>query len=149
MDKLVIIGAGGFGREVAWLVERINKVRPTWELLGFVDDDEKLHECVIGGYPVLGHTGWLLEHKNEVFTVCAIGTSKIREKVIRKLSGVNFATLIDPDVIMSDRIKIGNGCIICAGSILTVDITLGSHIIINLDCTIGHDARQRSFTSKS
>ena len=52
---------------------------------------------------------------------------------------VHFATLIDPLAIISDRVQIGVGCIVCAGSILTVDITIGNHVIINLDCTLGHD----------
>ncbi len=42
MKELIIIGASGFGREVAWLVERINKVNPTWKQLGFIDDNESL-----------------------------------------------------------------------------------------------------------
>lgn len=55
-------------------------------------------------------------------------------------TGVQFATLVDPSVMRSDRIAIGEGTIICAGAILTVDITIGKHVIINLDCTVGHDA---------
>jgi len=140
MKKLVIIGASGFGREVAWLIERINKEQVTWELLGFVDDNEQIQGDMIGGYPVIGNCNWLKEQEDEIFAVCAIGSSKVRRKVIQKLEGVKFATLIDPSVLMSERISIGEGCIICAGTILTVDIALGSHVIINLDCTVGHDA---------
>ena len=65
-----------------------------------------------------------------------------RKKIIEKLkndSNVKFATLIDPSVMCSSRVSIGDGSIICAGTIITVDITIGSHVIINLDCTIGHD----------
>lgn len=140
MKKLVIIGVGGFGREVAWLIERINMVQPTWEIIGFVDDDDSLHGSVFGGYPVLGNCKWLNEQNSNIFAVCAIGSSKIRKRVIQKLGNVTFATVIDPKVEMSGRIDMGEGCIICTGTILTVDITLGSHVIINLDCTIGHDA---------
>lgn len=146
MDKLFIIGAGGFGREVAWLVERINQIKPTWNLIGFVDDT-KTQGSIVGGYPVLGDIGWYLEHYNNEFVVCAIGASKSRKEVVTKLIGVKFATLIDPNVIMSERVKIGEGSIICAGTILTVDITLGSHTIINLDCTVGHDAILQDFVT--
>ena len=41
MRKLVIVGNGGFAREVEWLVERINKVNLTWEFLGFIDNGAK------------------------------------------------------------------------------------------------------------
>ena len=56
MKDLIIIGASGFGREVAWLVERINKINPTWNLLGFLDDNEKIQGKEINGYKVLGKT---------------------------------------------------------------------------------------------
>lgn len=147
MKKLVIIGVGGFGREIAWLVERINKVKPTWELIGFVDDNEKLKDSIVGGYPVHGDCNWLKEQKDEVYAVCAIGTSKIRRKVIDKLEGVKFAIIIDPSVVLSDRVKIGEGCVICASTIITVDIKIGSHVIINLDCTIGHDVTLENYVT--
>jgi sugar O-acyltransferase (sialic acid O-acetyltransferase NeuD family) len=147
MKKIVIIGVGGFGREVAWLIERINKVKLTWEIIGFVDDNIELHGSMIGGYPVLGNCNWLKEQEAEIHAVCAIGSSKIRKKVIKNLNSVKFATVIDPKVEMSERIKIGDGCIICLGTIITVDITIGSHVIINLDCTVGHDAVINDFVT--
>ena len=57
MKDLIIFGASGFGREVAWAVERINKVSPTWKLLGFMDDADDNQGKAINGYPVLGKTG--------------------------------------------------------------------------------------------
>ena len=64
-----------------------------------------------------------------------------RKTIIDKFTDTNvkFATLIDPSVILSNRVEIGEGSIICAGTILTVDISIGKHVIINLDCTLGHD----------
>lgn len=147
MKKLVLIGVGGFGREVAWLVERINNDQPTWEIIGFIDDNHHLHGTMVGGYPVLGSCDWLKEQIEDVYAVCAIGSSKVRKRVIQKLGGVKFATLIDPNVQMSGKVKMGEGCVISAGTILTVDITLGSHVIINLNCTIGHDTRIDDFVT--
>ncbi len=146
MKKLVIIGVGGFGREVAWLVERINKVEPSWDLLGFIDDNKELHGSLCGCYPVLGGMEWI-EQNNDTYVVCAIGASQTRKKVIDRLNGVKFATLIDPSVLLSKRVSIGEGSIICAGNILTVDIEIGSHVIINLDCTVGHDADIKDFVT--
>lgn len=143
LKKLYIVGAGGFGREVAWLVERINAVNPTWNLVGFLDDNETIHGKLEDEYPVLGGCSYLAGTNEECWVVCAVGSSKVRKKIIEKLHGyanVKFATLIDPSVIISKRVSIGEGTIICAGTIVTVDITIGSHVIINLDCTIGHDA---------
>ena len=139
MKNLIIIGASGFGREVAWLVERINKVQPTWNIKGFIDDNESLIGTSINGYDVLCSTKDIVRYKDSYF-VCAVGSSKIRKQIVDRLSGFQFATLIDPSVEMSDLVEIGEGSIICAHSILTVNIKLGKHNIINLDCTIGHDA---------
>ena len=139
MKKLIIIGASGFGREVAWLVERINKVNPTWELLGFVDDNESIVGTEINSYKVLCTTKEIDNYKNCYF-VCAIGSSKVRKQIINRLKDLKYATLVDPSVEMSDLVEISEGTIICAHTILTVNIKIGRHVIINLDCTIGHDA---------
>ncbi len=142
LKDLYIIGAGGFGREVAWLVEKINRVEPTWKLEGFIDDNADIHGIIQDGYSVVGNCDYLMNVMEEVWVVCAVGTAKIRKEIIKKLkkfTNVKFATLIDPDVICSQRMNIGEGSIICAGTIITVDISIGKHVIINLDCTIGHD----------
>ena len=140
MKELYIIGAGGFGREVAWLVERINAITPTWDLKGFIDDNENLWGTMEDDYPVVGGCSYL-ENLKDVYVVCAIGSAKMRKKIIDKLKGVSikYATLIDPSVLISKRVSVGEGTIICAGTIITVDIEIGKHVIINLDCTVGHD----------
>ncbi len=64
------------------------------------------------------------------------------KKIIEKISGyahIHLAMVIDPDVKISNRVQIGEGTIICAGNIITVDIEIGRNNIINLDCTVGHD----------
>ncbi|MEK4060364.1 MULTISPECIES: acetyltransferase [Paenibacillus] len=143
MQDLVLIGAGGFGREVAWLVSNINKIQETWNIIGFIDENPVLTGSTINGFPVLGGIEWLESTDKHIFICCTIGNPILREKMISiasKCSNVSFATLIDPSVLLSEFVEIGEGSIICAGSILTVNITIGRHVIINLDCTIGHDA---------
>ena len=142
MKDLYIIGAGGFGREVAWVVERINEKEPTWDLKGFIDDNRTLWGTVLDDYEVIGGCDYLWNITRDVWVLCAVGASKTRKKIIG-LGGsayVHFATVIDPSVQMSKRVQIGEGTMICAGNIITVDVTIGKHNIINLDCTIGHDA---------
>ena len=149
MQDIYIVGAGGFGREVQWLIERINTVDQVWTIKGYVDDNSKGN---INDYPVIGTIDDFLSlHANDTdhsAVVCAIGNSKVRKKVIEKLhacSCIDFPNLIDPSVLMSDRITLGEGNIICAGNILTVNIILGDFNIINLDCTIGHDVVMKDF----
>ena len=140
MKDLVIIGAGGFGREVAWLVEAINAFDLQWNLLGFIDDDRSKQGVILNGYPVIG-TLEELPVKSELFTVCAVGTTETKKVLVEKATaaGLRFANLIHPDAKISKFVELGFGNIICAGCIITVNILIGNHVIINLDCTVGHD----------
>lgn len=151
MKKLYIIGAGGLGREVAWLVERINTIEETWEIEGYVDDDISLQGVIRDNYAVIGDCNCLIElsKKNDIYAVCAVGSARVRKIIINKFkdSNVKFATVIDPSVIISDKVQIGEGTIVCAGTIITVDVSIGSHVIINLDCTLGHDAIIHDFVT--
>lgn len=149
MKQIVIIGAGGFGREVQWLIERINAKELTWQLKGYIDDGIEAG-TKINGYPILGGIDYLLEMEEEISVVCAIGSSQTRKKIIEKISNKNnieFPNLIDPNVQMSNYIELGRGNIICAGSILTVNISVGDFTIVNLDCTVGHDVILNSFVT--
>ena len=150
MKNIVIIGAGGFGREVAWLIEDINKVNKQWNLLGFIDENIKNHGKVVNGYKVLGGFEFL-ENKNDIYYVCAIGKSSIRKRVVEDKCDnlkIKAATLIHPSVIMSNNFNtIGEGSIVCAANVLTVNISIGKHSIINLDCTIGHDVKMGNFST--
>ncbi|WP_426350447.1 acetyltransferase [Alloiococcus sp. CFN-8] len=139
MKNIVIIGAGGFGREVAWLIEDINKVKNEWNIVGFVDDNESVLGKEINGHIVVGNIDWLKEQ--DLYVINAIADPINKKEVIERLSGSKnqYPTLIHPSVICSNRIRFGEGSLICAGNILTVDIEIGNHVIINLDCTIGHD----------
>lgn len=146
MDKcknILIVGAGGFGREVAWLIEKINERKPTWNILGFIDDCEENLGKAVGNYKVVGNCNDILQYP-DAYVVCTIGAAMTRKKVIEKIKQINpdiqFATLIDPDIRLCDRVQIGEGTVICTGTIITTDIKIGNHVIVNLACTVGHDA---------
>lgn len=143
MKKLAIVGNGGFAREVEWLVERTNAVSPTWDFLGFIDESQESPQTI-------GDDEFVLNYREELYVAIAIGTSSIREKIYNKYKGnpnIKFANLIDPSVKYSDRVAFGEGNIICAGTIITVNIRIGNCNIINLDCTVGHDAVLDNFVT--
>ena len=143
MKSVVIVGAGGFGREVLEIFKDQNKISKTWDILGFIDENQELQGKLVNGYPVLGSLDWLREHRGDnLGCVCAIGTCETRKQVVEKLreTGTNFYNAIHPSVIMSEFVELGKDVIICAGSILTVNIKIGDHVHINLNSTIGHDA---------
>lgn len=141
MKDLVIIGAGDFGRETIWIAERMNEVEPKWNILGFVDDGKVGEE--IDGYPVLGSVEWLCGYSKEIHVTCAIANGEIKERIWNYLSqnaNIHAATLIDPTAIIGKECTVGEGSIICAGTVLTVNVHLGKCCIVNLNCTLGHDA---------
>lgn len=147
--KILIVGAGGFGREVQWLIERINQKALTWELAGYLDDGVE-PQTMINGCRVLGGIDKLREYGSEISVAIAVGSARTREKIadrIKAIGNFQFPNLVDPDVQMSGFLQIGEGNIICAGNIFTVNITIGDFAIVNLSCTIGHDAAIGSFVT--
>lgn len=146
MKKIAIVGSGGFGKEIAFLIERTGK----WEIIGFFDDNEENTNKKIYGYDVIGSITDLVKWDSELAVVCAIGSSEVRKKVIDKIKPnlkITFPTVIDPSVIMGKQVQLGEGNIICANSILTVDIDIGNFNTINLNTTIGHDVQIKSFNT--
>ena len=138
---IAVYSAGGFGREAAWLVNDIAKEDQSVQVVCFIEDDPQKIGTVINDIPVLT-LEQAIKHYPDIEVAVAIGSPNIREKVVKKVTGAGlpFATLIHPRVEMSGFIEIGEGTIITSGNILTVNITLGQQVHINLDCTIGHDA---------
>ncbi len=153
--SLVIIGAGGFGREVKWLIERINQYaaetsgKGVWNFLGFIDDGMK-PGTEIGSSVVLGGCEWLDKYGEDIYAACAVGAAGTRETILRKIQNnpkIHFPNLVDPSVLCSGSVSMGQGNIICAGTIFTVDIQIGDFCIINLDCTLGHDVKMEDFVT--
>lgn len=150
LPQLVIVGAGGLGREVAVLVRQLNEVHPTWELAGFYDDRTPATP-VMHGLPYLGTISALNEQPEALHVVVAVGNSRSRATIVARLTSrqLTFATLVHPSVLLRpyQQVRIGAGSIICQGCILTCDITLGRHVLLNLGCTVGHDAVLHDFCS--
>jgi sugar O-acyltransferase (sialic acid O-acetyltransferase NeuD family) len=141
VKDVLIIGAGGFAREVAWLIEDINYKNESWNLIGYLDENLNNKGHLLNGYEVLGDFNDFKEHNKEIYYVCAVGDTSIRKELSKKAENIGLkpATLVHPSVIISKYVKIGEGTMICASSIITVNVEIGKHVIINLDCTIGHD----------
>ncbi len=142
MKKIAIFGAGGFGREVKMLIDQINLNSEEYEFIGFYDDGFSKNTS-INGFNVLGSINDLLEINYDLFVVISIADPKIKKKIHNSLknnSKLNFPSLIHPNVLIgNDNVTIGQGCIICASNIITVNINIGNFVILNLGCTTGHD----------
>ena len=144
MKNLVIVGAGGFGKEVAWMAKRCGR-----EVLGFLDSTPGKQNTQIMGVNVLGPLDKANEYLDCEFVI-AIGNPRLRKKIIEDFFSKDeyqFATLIDPLAVIGRDVFIEEGSIVCAGSILTVNIKVGKHAIININSTIGHDVELKNFVT--
>lgn len=144
MKKIIVVGAGGFGKEVAWMAKRCG-----YEVLGFLDSTPDKQNTKIMGLDVLGPLEYAERFLDYEFVI-AIGNPRARKKIIDlffKNEQFCFVTLIDPSSIVGENILIAEGSIICAGVILTVDVSIGRHTIININSTIGHDVIIKDFVT--
>lgn len=148
MKKIVIIGAGGFGREVAWVVERINAVRPEFELLGFCDDAADKREGMCGAYPLLGPVGTVKTRLGAVGFFCAIGRNRVRKSVTEsaRAMGHEPVTVVDPSAVVAPGAAIGVGCYVGIGSVVSVGSRLGDGVLVNHQVAIGHDVALGDFS---
>ena len=138
---LVVFGAGGHARELAMLAHDAIAAGGRWRLQGFLADDPSAHGTSVGGLPVLGGRAWLAARPAPVDVVVGVGAPAVRRRIVLGLAAlpVRFPTLVHPTVVRSDRVAIGDGVVVAAGCVLTVDIALGAHVHVNRCVTIGHD----------
>lgn len=143
MTPLVLVGAGGFARETAQLVHAINDRTPTWELLGFLDDDPAKRDAVLEGTTVLGGTGEL-HRLGEVAVVVCVGSPRnyaVRKHIVERLAIPleRYATLVHPLAAVSRSCNIGPGSVIHAGCVLTTAVTVGAHVAMMPQVVLTHD----------
>lgn len=150
MKDLLIIGAGGMGRDVTWLVDRINAAALQWNILGFIDDNPEIRGKELVGHKVIGGIADIKNYP-DAYVVCSIANTQVRKRIISRIKAdfpnQKFATLIDPTVEKSDYVTIGEGTIICMHTIITMNIKIGEHVLIASGCTIGHDTAVNDFVT--
>jgi sugar O-acyltransferase (sialic acid O-acetyltransferase NeuD family) len=149
MKKLLIVGAGGFGRELyAWASQHPDCGR-AWQLAGFLDDNSealKPFGSFAPVWPLAGH-----KPMADQLYLIGLGSPVTKEKLIAPLvsAGAEFLTFVHPSAIIGARVTLGRGVVICPGAILSVDIDVGEFAMVNLNSTIGHDARIGAWTTLS
>ncbi|MFN7986166.1 MAG: acetyltransferase [Thermoanaerobaculia bacterium] len=144
--RIVVVGAGGFAREVRWLIEEINAVRPRFDFLGYVVSDlAKLGEHD-SREAVLGDLGWLRAAKGHVDAAAiGIGNPAVRlrlsEELVHACPWLDWPSLVHPSVRFdSTSCNVGRGALLCAGTIGTVNVSFQDFCLVNLSCTIGHES---------
>ena len=140
MKKLVIIGAGGFGREVYCSATESNGYGSEFEIVGFLDDNIHALDDFKGYPPVLGTISDYVPTLNDVF-VCAIGNVHVRKTISQEIinKGGHFISLIHKSAYISKNVELGVGCLIFAGVRIHCDVKLGDYVMIQPSAIIGHD----------
>ncbi len=150
-SRLIVLGCGGLGREVAGFLDDLRGDGETWVLAGFLDDaPDPVNLALIArlGGRCLGGIQALAEC--DAHAIIAVGSPAARREIDRRVgptarwaSVICGATTIGPDV------RIGEGSIIAPGARLTTNITVGRHVQIDQNCTVGHDVRLGDFVRLS
>jgi len=144
MKDIIIMGAGDLAKDVAWLIERINEVNPTWNLLGFT---EKSEIDTFQGYPVLGQDD-VINNYEDVYIVCALADASIKEKIINNLAdNIKIATLVDPSAMVHKSAEIGEGSLVFANALVGVEAKVGKQCVVLYNSSVNHDVVLGDYTT--
>jgi sugar O-acyltransferase (sialic acid O-acetyltransferase NeuD family) len=144
MKRVVIIGAGGHGREIAEILRHQSQQHNNLSLLGFIDDNCRLHQKVLNGLPVLGGWAWFEGvDRNEVAVICAVGSPRVCQRLAQRAGeiGLAFVNAISPLACVSPYARVGEGVAMYPNTVANTDSLLSDHCIVNVGATISHDTR--------
>lgn len=146
--RIVIVGAGGFGREVLDVIEAINAAGGSLDFVGFLDDGDVDHEQLRRrNAALLGPTSMLADI--DAAYVIGIGSGEVRRKLAATFDsmGVQAATLIHPVATIGGDSHLSPGCVVAAGARVTTNIRLGRHTQLHVNSTVGHDSVLEDYVS--
>ncbi|MDE6741435.1 MAG: acetyltransferase [Muribaculaceae bacterium] len=140
MKNLYIIGARGFGREVFELFQECNF--DDIQCIGFLDDKSDALECYPGYPPIISNVEDFIPDDNDIF-ICALGDVRYKRKYVNMIleKGGRFINLIHPTAYISQNSNLGKGCIICAYTRISCDVTIGDFNTFQPFCMVGHDVK--------
>jgi sugar O-acyltransferase (sialic acid O-acetyltransferase NeuD family) len=147
MKKLVIYGAGHFS--ILKTVDAINRVQPTWEIAGFLDDTEKLKGRIFRGYNVLGGRELLpgLAQQDDIFFFNNVISHWSRTSIVAELLEKNnckVPNLVHPLIDMN-YVNIGHGCLLPEGCVIGFDTVLGNYVNLRMGAIVSHNVMAGDF----
>jgi sugar O-acyltransferase (sialic acid O-acetyltransferase NeuD family) len=152
-EQIVVIGAGGFGRETLDVIDALVAAGEQLQVVGVVDAGPReadLAQLDARGIPYLGtEEEWLSTATGDERFVVAIGSPGVRSKVAQRFAaaGLRPKTLIHPSAVIGSQPSIGEGVVITSGVQVSTNVTVGGHVHLNPACIIGHDATLADFVS--
>lgn len=140
MTRLIIVGAGGFGKEVLFWAKQIQKENNLWEEIGFIDDNlDAIKEISIENRVI----STIVEYEPQIddYLICAIGDPKDKVRICNQLveKGAKFTNLIHPTAVVAENAVLGTGVILAPYSIVSTQATIGNYVTLMSFSVIGHD----------
>jgi sugar O-acyltransferase (sialic acid O-acetyltransferase NeuD family) len=143
VEDLVLIGASGFARETAEAVHALNAVRPSWNLLGYLDDDPSRHGTLVDDLPVLGPIESAHDRPGARFVVCTGRPDNyVSRRLIVERLGLDedrYATIVHPTATVGRTCSLGAGTVLLAHVDLTAKVTVGRHVALMPQVVLTHD----------
>lgn len=149
---VVVIGAGGFGRETLDVLAAMNAEEATFDIRGVVDDapsDENLARLQKSGMPYLGTLPqWLTSGDGSAYLI-GVGNPGIRTRIAAMCdeAGMSATRAVHPSVDIGSQFTADEGTIICAGAQISTNVRFGRHVHVNPNATVGHDSVLMDFVS--
>jgi len=145
MKNIVLVGAGGCARDLAFIIELINESKLTWNILGYIEFRENIGK-IHYGYPIIGDDTWF-KNVEEIHGVIAIGDPVVRQKVRNNLKKYNiiYPNIIDPTAVIAKDCIMGEGNIFLGSSKVGTGSRIGHHCLLVGACLIGHDVTVGNF----
>ena len=143
---IMIVGAGGWGREAAWTLERINAREMTWNILGFADDDPAKASGSVEGYALLGSVEKASHDYPGAAVYIAIGDNAVRESIYRRLRGHDFPVIIDPSADVAPTAEMRHGVFVGPQAVVSVGAELGKFAIVCARAGVDHATKMGDFS---
>jgi sugar O-acyltransferase (sialic acid O-acetyltransferase NeuD family) len=147
MKRIILLGAGGYAKQIAWIIRRIGKDR----VVGMLDETTDNRKSY-GGVPIRNSIELILKTigNDNVELVCGVGDIELRERWVNKYSSkYSFASVIDPTSLISPDSKVGRNVVILGHTVCSCDCEISDHVNVNWLCLVSHDVKIGAFTDIS
>ncbi len=146
----IVVGGGGFGREVACWVMDLASRGGGGRVVGFLDDDVKNTAGFPPGVAYLGGIDSYAPRAEEELLL-SIGDPKIKQRIVAKLKGrgAHFASLAHPTVVIALTATLGEGVVLCPYAVVSANAQVGDFVTVNICSSVGHDVRIGAFSTLS
>jgi sugar O-acyltransferase (sialic acid O-acetyltransferase NeuD family) len=148
-QKILIYGAGGAGRELAYTLAMDKERGATWKVEGFIDDTKNPGE-IVNDIPVLGGRDYLKNYSGNL-AVCIVENPPIKRKLISKIKenrDIKFPVVISSMATVSPYVEWGEGCIVSITHVnVSPNVKLGDFVFVNGGTRIGHDVVIGDYTT--